>query len=59
MIFDFEYLSELGFIVENILDYETGSQMGLIDKKKAEEKKSRSSVPLRISGEMIFIIAIA
>jgi hypothetical protein len=32
--FEFEYLSKFEFILENLLGYETGSQMGSIDKKK-------------------------
>jgi hypothetical protein len=31
MTFEFEYFGEFVFIIENILCYETGSQMGSID----------------------------
>jgi hypothetical protein len=32
--FEFEYPGEFKFIFENILDYETGSQMRSIEEKK-------------------------
>ncbi len=38
--FEFEYLSKFEFILENLLGYETGSQMGSIDKKKTINVKN-------------------
>jgi hypothetical protein len=32
--------------MKKILEYESGAQVGLIDRKKAEGKKSRATVPL-------------
>ncbi len=40
MTFEFEYLGQLKFIFENILSYETGSKIGLIDEKKMRSKIS-------------------
>jgi hypothetical protein len=40
MSFEFEYLGEFTFKFENLLDPETGSQMGSIDEKKLRSKIS-------------------
>ncbi len=46
MTFEFEYPSEFEFIFENILGYETGSQMGWLMKKSCGRKYC-ASVPLK------------
>jgi hypothetical protein len=42
-----EYLGELKFIFETILDHESGDQMGPLDEEKKRHQKSHAWAPLR------------